>query len=272
MGKNATPHDRFALKPSDRLSKSLILMEQRPKRRATPSRPGTTMDRTPDMLTTGALNRDLHLLMAHGAGASMTSPFLETMARLLDERGITVHRFEFPYMAARTQSGVRRPPPRAETLTGSYCDAITACRRQLPPKVRLFIGGKSMGGRVACLAAGERNTADTVSGVVVLGYPFHPPGKPDKSRAPALRALTRSALIVQGTRDPFGGPDKVARLELPSLIRIFWIEDGDHDLAPRKASGVTHAEAQTRAADAISAFMKESRHGAQRHGRSNQTV
>jgi predicted alpha/beta-hydrolase family hydrolase len=64
----------------------------------------------------------------------------------------------------------------------------------------------------------------------------------------------------------------VARLELPSLIRIFWIADGDHDLAPRKASGVTHAEALTRAADAISAFMKESRHGAQRHGRSNQTV
>jgi hypothetical protein len=221
--------------------------------------PDGRSDSGPLVLTTGAAGRSRHLLLAHGAGAPMTSPFLERLTRLLDERDITVHRFEFPYMAARRQGGTRRPPPRAETLTGAYREAIAACRSRLPAAARLFIGGKSMGGRVACLVAGDPDVAAGLGGVAVLGFPFHPPGRPDTSRTPALLAVKCPALVVQGTRDPFGGRIEIARERLPRSLRIHWIEDGDHDLAPRAASGRTHDQALREAADVVAAFMMRRR-------------
>jgi predicted alpha/beta-hydrolase family hydrolase len=216
-------------------------------------------------LTTGDLDRAVHLMLAHGAGAPMTSPFLETMARLLDDRGITVHRFEFGYMAGRREGATRRPAPRAETLVGDFSDSVLSCRARIAPVARLFIGGKSMGGRIACLAAAGlsetqpegRERAPAIQGVVVLGFPLHPPRKPRVSRAAALSAPPCPVLVVQGTRDPFGGRNAFAELTLQPTVAIHWIEDGDHDLAPRRASGRTQADALAEAADAIAAFMDE---------------
>lgn len=213
-------------------------------------------------LTTGDPARATHMILAHGAGAPMTSPFLETMAHLLDDRGITVHRFEFGYMAARRTGSPRRPAPRADTLVGAYRDAIRDCRARIGPDARLFIGGKSIGGRIACLAAAGphdtqsagRTRASAVQGIVVLGFPLHPPRKPHVSRAAALSEPPYPVLVIQGTRDPFGGQDAFAALALQHTVRLHWIDDGDHDLAPRRASRRTHADTLLEAADAIAAF------------------
>lgn len=116
---------------------------------------------------------------------------------------------------------------------------------------KLVIGGKSMGGRMASLVADESD----VAGLLCLGYPFHPPGKPDKLRTAHLEKLRTPALIVQGTRDPFGTKDDVAAYALSKKIRLHWSEDGDHDLKPRKASGRTHAEALAAAVAAAAQFI-----------------
>lgn len=184
----------------------------------------------------------------------MTTAFLDTIAAKLDRRGITVHRFEFPFMAARTAGGPKRPAPRAAMLVPAYRDAIADCRSRLPSTARLLIGGKSLGGRVACLAAADAGLAGIVAGVVVLGFPLYPPRNPKASRAPALLELAVPALIVQGTRDPFGGPESLAVLNLPRSVAIHPIAGGDHDLAPLKSTGRTSDEALSEAADAIERF------------------
>lgn len=202
-------------------------------------------------LVSGKIARSTHLILAHGAGSGMESPFLVRMARLIAARGVTVHRFEFPYMAARSLGLSRRPAPRAETLTDDYRRAIAEVRAKIGPRARMFAGGKSMGGRIACLAA---NLEPNVAGVVVLGFPLLPPRKPASSRASVIEGLTRAALIVQGTRDAFGGVEAFAGLTLPDWIKIHWIEDGDHDLKPRKSSGATHEDRLASAADAVAHF------------------
>ncbi|MGE4129972.1 MAG: alpha/beta family hydrolase, partial [Hyphomicrobiaceae bacterium] len=153
------------------------------------------------------------LLLAHGAGAPMTSPFMETMAALLAEVGVETWRFEFAYMAARRTQGKRRPPPRAELLRGEYVSITQAAAGRIAgnggPRLPLLIGGKSMGGRVATMVLAELSAAGTVAGAVALGYPFHPPGRPEKPRTEHLEALSAPLLIVQGERDPFGTRDEV---------------------------------------------------------------
>ena len=195
-----------------------------------------------------------HLLLAHGAGAPMTSPFLETMTRLLTERGLAVSRFEFAYMAARREGGKRRPPPKAERLVDEYVAAVATLRSRLSPGQALLIGGKSMGGRVASLAADTLFGDGAIAGLVCLGYPFHPPGKPDNLRTAHLERLRCPALIVQGERDPFGGRAEVEGYKLAPAIRLHWAGDGDHDLGPRGGSGFTRAGNLAAAADAVSAF------------------
>jgi uncharacterized protein len=207
-----------------------------------------------EFLTTGAKSARLHLLLAHGAGAPMTSPFLETIASLIAERGITVHRFEFPYMAARRKGGKRRPPPKAELLVDAYAEVVGELRATLPSGQQLLIGGKSMGGRVASLFADKLFAERRIAGLVCLGYPFHPPGKPEKLRTAHLEALRCPTLIVQGERDPFGGRSEVQGYQLAPSIQIDWAADGDHDLGPRGASGFTRAGNLAAASDAICAF------------------
>lgn len=209
----------------------------------------------PKFLTTGALDRRCHLLLAHGAGAPMTSPFLSEIADGLSMRGVTVHRFEFAYMAERRTGGRRRPPPKAEHLVAAYGDAIAALRARLPTDARLYAGGKSMGGRIASLAAADDALSASLAGVIVLGYPFHPPGRPHRLRISHLGELRCRALIVQGTRDALGSRAEVEGYELPAAITLAWIDDGDHDLKPRARSGLTQEQAMMRAIDAVATFI-----------------
>ncbi len=183
-----------------------------------------------DFLFDGPAEARTTILFAHGAGAPMDSASMQASAVALAGEGFRVARFEFAYMAAR-RSGVRKPPPRAETLIPEYEAAVAA----LGASGRLVIGGKSMGGRVASLVADRLRAMDAVSGLLCLGYPFHPPGKPEQLRTAHLAALATPTLICQGTRDEFGTREEVARYTLSDRIEILWLEDGDHDLKPRKS-------------------------------------
>lgn len=189
---------------------------------------------------------EVRYLFAHGAGAPMDSAFMNQVAEALAERGIRVLRFEFPYMAARRE-GARKPPDPQPRLLATWRRMVDAHRGA----GRVFIGGKSMGGRIATMVADEAG----VDGVVCFGYPFHPPGKPQQLRTAHLQSIRTPLLIVQGTRDTLGSREEVEALELAPAIRIEWIEDGDHSLKPRARSGMTYADAMRRAVDAAAAFM-----------------
>jgi predicted alpha/beta-hydrolase family hydrolase len=167
------------------------------------------------------------LVLAHSAGAPMDSPWMTAMCTLLAGHGIRTARFEFAYMAARRE-GRRPPPPKAELSQGEYRDAVAEVRRSAAGRV--LVGGKSYGGRVASLVADEVRA----DGLVCLGYPFHPPQRPEQLRTAHLLTLRTPALICQGERDPFGGPDEVAGYHLPASIEVAWFP-GDHDVqrAPR---------------------------------------
>ena len=188
-------------------------------------------------------------LFAHGAGAPMDHPWMTSVADLLAARGICVGRFEFAYMAAR-RDGHRKPPPRAEYVVAEFRDAVAAAGG-----TNLLIGGKSFGGRVASLVADELFDAGAIRGLVCLGYPFHPPAKPDQLRTAHLEQLRTPTLICQGTRDEFGTRDEVATYELSPAIDLLWLDDGDHSLTPRKAiSGFTAKQHLETVADAVAGF------------------
>jgi len=187
------------------------------------------------------------LVLAHGAGGAMDTPFLNTVARGVAEHGIRVVRFEFPYMAARRTGGRRGAPDRQPVLLQSWRDAAA----ELGGGERLVIGGKSLGGRMATMVADELR----VRGVVALGYPFHPPGQPDKLRTAHLETLATRALIVQGTRDPFGPREEVSAYRLSPTIRVEWMEDGDHSFKPRKASGFTERDHLQRTIEIVAEFV-----------------
>ena len=203
----------------------------------------------PNFLIDGPAKAKCSILLAHGAGAPMDSPALTAIAKSLAEVGFRVARFEFGYMASRRTSSSRKPPPRAETLCPEYVAAIAALKARGP----LIIGGKSMGGRVASMIADERHAA----GLLCLGYPFHPVGKPTQLRTAHLAHLKTPTLIVQGTRDPFGTREEVASYKLSKAIKILWLEDGDHDLRPRKSvSGFSMADHLKKMAEATAAWAK----------------
>jgi predicted alpha/beta-hydrolase family hydrolase len=164
----------------------------------------------------------------------MDSPFMNTIAQAIAGDDVRVVRFEFPYMAARRAGGKRGAPDREPILLDSWRNVIA----QLGDPSRLVIGGKSMGGRIASMVADEAG----VAGLVCLGYPFHPPGNPARTRVKHLENLRTPTLIVQGTRDSFGLPGEVANYGLSKQIRIVWIEAGDHSFKPLARSGRTEAQ------------------------------
>jgi predicted alpha/beta-hydrolase family hydrolase len=170
------------------------------------------------------------LILAHGAGAAMDSPFMQTIATGLVRQGLRVVRFEFPYMRKTRADGKRRPPDGPRVLKDTWKGVIAEVGGE-----GMIIGGKSMGGRVASMVSDETS----VAGLVCLGYPFHPPGRPEKTRTAHLESLQTPTLILQGTRDPFGKPDEVDGYRLSDKIRIHWIADGDHSFKPRVSSGRT---------------------------------
>lgn len=187
----------------------------------------------------GPAQAQLTILLAHGAGAPMDSASLNASTKALATAGLRVARFEFAYMASRRTTSSKKPPPRAETLKSEYIAAIDA----LEPTGPLIIGGKSMGGRVASMVADQLHASGRIAGLLCLGYPFHPIGKPDQLRTAHLVEMQTPTLIVQGTRDLFGTREQVATYGLSKAIEIFWLEDGDHDLKPRKVvSGFTAAD------------------------------
>lgn len=191
------------------------------------------------------------VVLAHGAGAPMDSPFMAAMAKGLAANGWRVVRFEFPYMARKRHSGKGGAPDRLPKLQEAFQQQIALEAGDRP----LIIGGKSMGGRVAstiadgCAAAGVR-------GCLCLGYPFHPPGKPLQLRTEHLSSLCTPTLIVQGERDSFGRRDEVEGYSLAPAIQLHWLAAADHSFKPTRSSGFSEAEHWAAAADAAAGFIR----------------
>lgn len=204
------------------------------------------------MLTDGPEGAALTVALAHGAGAPMDSPFLSYFARGLAAAGFRVVRFEFPYMAARRQGVGKRPPDRAHVLLATWREVASQFDR-----ARLVLAGKSLGGRIASMIADEVGAR----GLVCLGYPFHPPGRPEKTRIAHLADLATPTLMVQGTRDPFGAPAEVAGYPLSPAITLAWIEGGDHGFAPAARSGQAEADNLATALARVVAFLQNRQPG-----------
>tara|TARA_B100000446_G_C10545080_1_gene338231 strand:- start:540 stop:1100 length:561 start_codon:yes stop_codon:yes gene_type:complete len=181
----------------------------------------------------------------------MDSPFMESLAAALADRGIQVVRFEFPYMQRRREEQRKFPPNRAPQLLEAFARQVASVERSGLP---LWVGGKSMGGRMASMLAAEG--ASEIDGVVAFGYPFHPPGKPENTRTEHLASLAVPMLICQGERDPFGKPEEVKGYSLDEGIRVQWLEGGDHDFKPLKRSGRTQQQLIEEAASRVLAFMQ----------------
>ncbi len=205
----------------------------------------------PPFLFDGPDDAPVTLLLAHGSGAPMDSPAMNAATTALAAEGLRIARFEFSYMAARRTEGSRRPPPKAETLNPEFQAAVAG----LGASGKLVIGGKSMGGRVASMVADALHAEGAAAGLLCLGYPFHPPEKPTQLRTAHLMTLSVPTLICQGTRDPFGTRDEVPGYGLPDRIRFLWLEDGDHDLKPRKSiSGFSAADHLATMAQTVKAW------------------
>ena len=169
--------------------------------------------------------RPATLILAHGAGAPQRHPFMVSFARGLSERGIDLLTFDFLYMEQH-----RKVPDRMPQLVACYLAAIDFAREQIESaRDRLFIGGKSMGGRVATHVAAEDANLP-VNGIVLLGYPLHPPGRVDKPRDAHLPGVGRPMLFVQGSRDTFGTPSELKPVlaSLSPLPTLHTVEGGDH--------------------------------------------
>ena len=195
------------------------------------------LDNAIELVFDGPENGPL-FVFSHGAGAPLTSDFIEQVTQGLVAEGIRVVRFNFNYMQQRVETGSRRPPERAPKLIKQFIDVIHQLDKPM------VIGGKSMGGRMAKLVVAESdvNLIENVKGIACLGYPFHPQGKPEKLRTEHLSNIQLPLAILQGTRDKLGDYNEVSSYQLPDMIQWLWLEDGDHDLKPRIKSGFTHQQ------------------------------
>ncbi|MBD3584963.1 alpha/beta hydrolase [Salinimonas sp. HHU 13199] len=189
-------------------------------------------------------------IFAHGAGAGCQTPFMEDIARQLAELGIEVWRFNFPYMQTMLQTGKRRPPEKMTALESHFNALLDKSIRE-SESLPTFIGGKSMGGRVAT----QILDASEARGAVVFGYPFHPPGKPEKLRTGHLETIAKPVCICQGERDTFGTQAEVEHYPLASTITVSFLSDGDHSLKPRKKSDATLQDNLSNAARTAATFM-----------------
>jgi predicted alpha/beta-hydrolase family hydrolase len=200
-----------------------------------------------DMIIDGDHSARRTFIFAHGAGGAMDTPFMNIVAHGLAARGIRVARFEFPYMASRRKGKRTGAPDREPILLDAWRHAI----QHLGGGTEVSIGGKSLGGRMASMVADEQH----VRSLVCFGYPFHPPGAPDKLRTKHLESLATPTLIIQGTRDPFGKPDDVATYKLAKSIKVEWLNDGDHSYKPRAASGIRLDDNLERAVELAAKFI-----------------
>ena len=200
----------------------------------------------PAYLFDGPTEAPITVILAHGAGAAMDTPFMEFFAKGFGKAGYRCARFEFPYMARRRIEDKRPGPDSQPKLLATWRAAIAGVEAK-----KTVIGGKSMGGRIASMVADE----EAVAGLISLGYPFHPPGRPERLRTEHLMTLRTPALFLQGSRDPFGSREEVEGFGLPASIAVHWLEDGDHDLRPRKASGRTREQNWDEALETAIAFL-----------------
>ncbi|HKP47073.1 MAG TPA: alpha/beta fold hydrolase [Pyrinomonadaceae bacterium] len=190
------------------------------------------------------------VILAHGAGAPQTHPFMKLFATGLAGRGVDVVTFNFQYM----NQARRAPDPKAK-LEACYASVIAAVVTNKKLKGnRLVIGGKSMGGRIASQVAAALPRSDkSVTGLVFLGYPLHPPGKPEQLRDAHLPQIESPMVFIQGSRDSFGSGQEIRAIvkkhKLPATLHI--VEGGDHSLKVPKSSGLTQAEVYNSALEAI---------------------
>ncbi|HEX9705378.1 MAG TPA: alpha/beta family hydrolase [Gemmatimonadales bacterium] len=190
-------------------------------------------------------------VLAHGAGAGMRHPFLESMSELLDERGLGTLRYQFPYMEAKK----RRPDPPAVAATAVRAAVVAAA--QAAPDVPLVAGGKSFGGRMTSTAQAE-SPLPGVRGLVFLGFPLHPPGKPGTTRADHLRRVEVPMLFLLGTRDDFATLDLMQSVVtgLGARATLHVIEGGDHSFNVPKSSSRTGGPVMQELAETISCWVR----------------
>jgi predicted alpha/beta-hydrolase family hydrolase len=179
------------------------------------------------------------LILAHGAGQDMDSPFVSAIADRLTVPGCNVLRFNFPYMDIARETGRRRPPDRAPKLEQTWRAVADHARALLAPR-RLILGGKSMGARMASHIAADGYHC---AGLLFLGYPLHPPGKPDKLRSEHLARINAPMLFMQGDRDRLCRLDKLEPIiEALPMATLHRIEGGDHSLKLLKRLGRSEDE------------------------------
>lgn len=201
-----------------------------------------------DFITLGPRSEKKVFIFAHGAGAPMDSDWMNEVSMKLKSRGIKTVRFEFPYMQERRENGKKRPPNTQKVLLETWREVIS-----LYDDHDIYIGGKSMGGRMASLICDEVKP----KGLICLGFPFHAPGKSDpKDRIDHLKELNTKTLILQGERDTMGSKEEVLAYQLSKKIKLHWLPDGDHSLKPRVKSGYTLEQNLETTCDAIARFMK----------------
>ncbi|MGH7125957.1 MAG: alpha/beta hydrolase family protein [Stellaceae bacterium] len=195
------------------------------------------------------------LLLAHGAGGNQMSPFMVDYAKRLAERGIDVVTFNFVYSEQK-----RKLPDRTDKLEACWRAMIAAARSgAVGPGIaqgRLAIGGKSMGGRIASQVAAA--DAEGIAGLVLLGYPLHPPGRPERLRTKHLPAISVPMLIIQGARDAFGTPDELEPVlgELKAKTELFVVAGGDHSFKVPKSAGTPQAQVHARVLDEIARWLR----------------
>lgn len=197
---------------------------------------------------------DRAVLLAHGAGADMHASALTAVADALADARVPSLRFDFPYRSAG-----RRGPDRPPVLLAAVRDAAAElARRAKLPAERLVLGGRSMGGRICSMVVADETDPVPALGLALLGYPLHPPGKPDQLRVEHFPRITVPVLFVSGTRDAFATPDELKRQakKVKGPVTFSWLETGDHGFKPLKASGLTPAGALAAAAEAVVGFVQ----------------
>lgn len=177
------------------------------------------------------------VLLAHGAGAGNRHPFMHSFAEQLAQNAIEVISFNFPYMQTAYETEKKRPPNTNKVLHQHFLQEIALLDDSLP----LFIAGKSMGGRIATQVLTEDTQA---LGAIILGYPFIPPGKPEKfaQRVEHFTSVHSPVLVLQGERDTFGGRTLLEQKPLSPPFELQWVASGDHSFKPLKSSGLTEQQ------------------------------
>ncbi|MFV0576290.1 MAG: alpha/beta fold hydrolase [Vibrio sp.] len=200
------------------------------------------------VLIDGNADSKVTVLLAHGAGAGMEHDFMQSIAHQLSQHDIRVVRFNFPYMVKRAEDGKKRPPDRAPKLLEAFEAMIEEYRKS---SQFLFLAGKSMGGRMAS----HLTEHEVVRGVMCLGFPFHPPGKPENYKGEHLAEVNKPTLILQGERDTFGTKAECEEFEFSDAVQIDFIPDGDHSFKPRVKSGFTEQGNRTLAINKMAEFI-----------------